>query len=84
LDDDLLIDWISSLDVKNATESDILEVEKYALMLNEGIWKVGELLKKFVVVLQELKISEEERSKYAAEFSLLNALFNKLKKTMAN
>jgi hypothetical protein len=75
INDPSLLTWMQSLEPQQVKDEDVLELEKYGLMLVEGAYKLGELLKKLAGILQTIQLPDASMNEYVARFAKLNRLF---------
>ncbi|TQV75183.1 hypothetical protein FLL45_09600 [Aliikangiella marina] len=78
ISDESILRWIDSLKIDSMLDQDILEIEKYGLMINEGFWRFNELMKRFEVMLASNQIPAEKQEEYSRYFAQVKKTYSLL------
>jgi len=83
ISDESILRWIDSLKIETMKKQDVLEIEKYGLMISEGFWRFNELMKRFEVMLVSNGVSEDKRDEFAGHFEQVKKTYRVLSSTMS-
>ncbi|AWB66353.1 hypothetical protein C2869_07860 [Saccharobesus litoralis] len=74
INDQRYVNWLHSIKEDQLTKEDSIEIEQYALMLNEGSWQLNHLNMALSMTIQTLEINKKEFAEDLAMFEVLETL----------
>lgn len=83
ISDESILRWIDSLKIESMKDHDVLEIEKYGLMISEGFWRFTELMKHFDVMLASRSMPNEKREQFKGYFEQVKNTYRVLNDTIS-
>ncbi|WP_199610342.1 HD-GYP domain-containing protein [Flocculibacter collagenilyticus] len=77
INDDLFVNWLVSLEPTDCQDEEILDIEQYALMLNEVSWHLNQLTKLVRGVVANLDAAKLDEHDIEQKVNILEQLLNK-------